>query len=91
MLEHVVQMGPMLIIGALMVGWLTETLSWAGGYGLIPDIALGLIGSAVAGAIAWGVVSGDPGMVAMFVIGSAGAALVIIGQRKLWHSTRPAA
>ena len=88
MMEHIAQMGPMLIVAALMVGWLTEAFSWAGGYGLIPDMGLGLLGSVVAGGIVWGVISSDVGMVAMFLIGGGGAALAIIGQRKFWRSSR---
>ena len=91
MLEHTVQMGPMLIVAALMVAWLTESFSWSGGRGLVPDMAFGLVGSAAAGAAAWSFVSGDVGMLLMFLVGTLGAVVVIVGQRTLWHAARPAA
>ena len=87
MLEHIAQMGPMLILAGLMAGWTAEAFSRAGGYGLIPDMILGLIGSVLAGGIA-SIVSREAGMPAMFVIGGAGAALAVVAQRSLWRSIR---
>ncbi len=88
MFEHIVQMVPMLVLAGLMSGWTAETVSRAGGYGFIPDMVLGLIGSVVAGAV-WIVVANHGGMLGMFLVGCAGAALAIVSQRNLWHSTRP--
>ena len=89
MIEHFAQMGPMLILAGLAAGWMAEAVSRARGYGLIPDMVLGLVGSIVGGGIVWLVISGDAGMVAMFSIGCAAAALMIIAQRSLWRSARP--
>jgi uncharacterized membrane protein YeaQ/YmgE (transglycosylase-associated protein family) len=88
MLEDIVRMGPMLILAGLMAGWMAEAVSRARGYGFIPDLGLGLFGSVVLGAAVWVVVSGGAGMVVMFLVGSAGAALAIVAQRTLWRSTR---
>jgi len=88
MAEYVAQMAPMLVLAGLMVGWTVETVSRAGGYGLIPDMAVGLIGSVLAGGIISVVVSHRPGMLGMFVIGCAGAGLAVVAQRGLWRSTR---
>jgi uncharacterized membrane protein YeaQ/YmgE (transglycosylase-associated protein family) len=88
MFEHIVQMVPMLVLAGLMSGWMAETLSRAGGYGFIPDMVLGLLGSVVAGAV-WIVVANHGGMLGMFLVGCVGAALVIVSQRSLWHSARP--
>ena len=88
MLEHIIQMGPMLVLAGLMAGWVAEAASRAGGYGLIPDMVLGLIGSVVGGATVWVLVSRDAGMLGMFLIGCAGAALAIVAQRSLWRSAR---
>jgi hypothetical protein len=88
MLEHIAQMGPLLVLAGLMAGWTTETVSRAGGYGLIPDLVVGLIGSVFVGGIIWVVVSHELGMLGGFVIGSAGAGLAVIAQRRLWRSTR---
>jgi len=88
MFEHIVHMGPMLVLAGLMAGWMAETVSRAGGYGFIPDMVLGLIGSVVVGGTVWIVVSSDANMLGMFLIGCAGAALAIVAQRSLWRSTR---
>jgi uncharacterized membrane protein YeaQ/YmgE (transglycosylase-associated protein family) len=47
----------------------------------------GFIGSVVAGAIAWVLISNDIGMLAMLLIGCGGAALMIAAQRVQWRST----
>jgi uncharacterized membrane protein YeaQ/YmgE (transglycosylase-associated protein family) len=88
MAEHVAQMGPMLILAGLAAGWMAEAVSRARGYGLIPDMALGLVGSVVGGGIVWFLISAEAGMVTMFLIGGAAAALMIIAQRSFWRSAR---
>ena len=57
MLEHIVQMGPMLVLAGLAAGLVAEAVSRAGGYGFLYDVALGLVGSAVGGGIFWTVIS----------------------------------
>ena len=86
MWEHVAQMGPMLVLAGLVVAWTVEVVSRAGGYGLIPDMVAGLIGSVLVGGIIG--VFYAPGMLGMFGIGCAGAGLAIVAQRSLWRSTR---
>src|SRR5437867_7034566 len=54
MFEHIVQMGPMLVLAGLIAGWVAEAASRAGGYGFVLDMFLGLIGSVVGGATVWG-------------------------------------
>ena len=88
MWEHIAQMGPMLALAGLVVGWTAEAVSRARGYGLIPDMVLGLMGSMLVGGVIWAVVSSDTGMVGMFLIGCAGAGLAVVAQRGLWRSTR---
>ena len=89
MSEHIVQMGPMLVLAGLIAGWVAEAASRAGGYGFVFDMFLGLIGSVVGGAIVWVLTSGDIGMLAMLLIGCGGAALVVAVQRRLWRSALP--
>jgi uncharacterized membrane protein YeaQ/YmgE (transglycosylase-associated protein family) len=88
MAEYVAQMGPMLILAGLAAGWMAEAVSRARGYGLIPDMVLGLVGSVAGGAIVWLVISSEAGMVTMFLIGGGAAALLIIAQRSFWRSAR---
>jgi uncharacterized membrane protein YeaQ/YmgE (transglycosylase-associated protein family) len=87
MTEHIAHMGPMLILAGLLAGWLAEVVSRAGGYGYMLDIAVGLVGSVVAGTWVWIFGSGI-GMPWMFVSGCAGATLAIAAQRGLWRSVR---
>ena len=86
MSEHIVQMGPMLVLSGLIAGWVAEAASRAGGYGFVFDLVLGCIGSVVGGAIVWALISSDLGMPAMLLIGCVGAALTIAAQRRLWRS-----
>jgi uncharacterized membrane protein YeaQ/YmgE (transglycosylase-associated protein family) len=86
MTEPIAQMGPMLILAGLAAGWMAEALSRAGGYGLITDMVISLVGSVVGGAAVWVLVFSDAGMLGMFLIGGAGGALAIVAQRGLWRS-----
>jgi uncharacterized membrane protein YeaQ/YmgE (transglycosylase-associated protein family) len=88
MVEHIAQMGPMLILAGLAAGWMAEAVSRARGFGLIPDMVLGLVGSIVGGGTVWFAISSSAGMVTMFLIGCAAAALMIIAQRTFWRSAR---
>lgn len=90
MSETLVQMMPMLVLGGLIAGWLAEAVSRAGGYGFVPDTVLGLVGSVLAGAVVWLVVSRDAGMTTMLLVGCVGAAVAIVAQRGLWRSARRA-
>lgn len=87
-MEHLIQMGPMLALAGLFVGWLAETLHRPGGYGFLNDVMVGLAGSVMAGVLFWTVISTQVGMAPMFVIGAGGAALAIIVQRRFWRSAR---
>ena len=86
--EYIVQMAPILIIAGAFVAWAAQIPSTATGYGFLPDMALGLAGSVLAGALAWAVIFAHAGMLAMFVIGFVGAVITIAAQRGLWR--RPA-
>jgi len=88
MAEQIAEMGPMLILAGLAAGWIAEAVSRARGYGLLPDMVLGLVGSVAGGAIVWVLISNDGGMVTMFLIGCAAAALMLVAQRSFWRSAR---
>ena len=87
MSESITHMGPMLILGGLLVAWLAEAVSRAGGYGYMLDVAVGLVGSLVAGTLVWGLFS-SLSMPQMFLSGCVGATLAIAAQRGLWRSVR---
>jgi hypothetical protein len=82
-LEDVAQMSPMLVLAGLTVGWAAEAFRRAGGPRLLGDLLVALVGSLV-GSVVWASTSTPLGMMAMFGIGSAGAALMIVAQRALW-------
>jgi uncharacterized membrane protein YeaQ/YmgE (transglycosylase-associated protein family) len=89
MLEHIIQMGPVLVLAGLLTGWVAEAASRAGGYGLLVDMAVALVGGLAVGGTLWAVISTDAnGMLAMFLVGCGGAALAIVAQRWLWRSAR---
>jgi uncharacterized membrane protein YeaQ/YmgE (transglycosylase-associated protein family) len=88
MTDHITYIGPMLILAGLLIAWLAEAISRAGGYGYMLDMAIGLVGSIVVGTVVWVLFSGL-GMLVMFLAGCAGATLAIAAQRGLWRSLRP--
>ena len=72
------------LVGAL-AGWLAGFLMRGGGYGLIGDIALGLVGSLLGSVIfrALGIAPGA-GLFMAVVVAFIGAVLLIGAQRMLW-------
>jgi uncharacterized membrane protein YeaQ/YmgE (transglycosylase-associated protein family) len=68
------------VVVGLFAGWLAGFVMKGGGYGLIGDMVLGLVGSVVGSCIFWALgVSAGAGLVA-FV----GAVIVVVAQRKVW-------
>ncbi len=69
----------------LIAGYLARYVMKDGGYGLIGDLVLGVIGSLVASVLfrALGISPGA-GLVVVGVVAFIGAAIVIGGQRMLW-------
>ncbi len=75
----------MWVVMGLIVGYLARYVTIDGGYGLIGDLALGVIGSLVASALFLALgVSPGAGLVVVGVVAFIGAAIVIGGQRILW-------
>jgi uncharacterized membrane protein YeaQ/YmgE (transglycosylase-associated protein family) len=73
------------VVVGLLAGWLAGFAMKGGGYGLIGDMVLGLVGSVVGGWIfrALGVSAGG-GLVPTVFVAFVGALLVIVAQRKVW-------
>jgi uncharacterized membrane protein YeaQ/YmgE (transglycosylase-associated protein family) len=61
----------------LMAGWLAGLTMSGGGYGVIADIVLGLIGAVVGGIVTGFFVVGDAGFWASLLIAFIGACMVI--------------
>ena len=76
----------MWVIVRLLAGWPTGLVVNGGGYGLIGDMALGLVGSLLGSWIflAMGVSVGAA-LVALVVVALFGTVMMIGAQRMLWH------
>src|SRR6266851_4747520 len=73
------------VVVGLLAGWLAGFVMKGGGYGLIGDLVLGLVGSVVGGWIfrALGAsAGGGPFPTVFFAL--AGAVIVLVAQRKVW-------
>ena len=75
----------MWVLVGLLAGWLAGFVMKGGGYGLIGDVALGLVGSLLGSWIfrALGVAVGA-GLLMAVVVAFVGAVLVIGAQRMIW-------
>ena len=75
----------MWVIVGLLVGLLAGLIMKTGGYGRRWDVFLALFGSIVGSGIAWLLgIALDAGMVAEVIVPVAGAAILIVAQRKIW-------
>lgn len=79
------------IAAGVLTGWLAGALVRGHGYGRVPDLLLGLMGSGVLTTVVAALrVPADMGMVAMAGIAALGASIVIVSQRTIWPApTRP--
>ena len=77
----------MWIVVGLMAGWLARIIIKGGGYGLIGDSSLGLIGSIAGSVMFRGLeISPGAGMFVLVVVAFVGAAIAIVVQRQSWHA-----
>ena len=77
------------VVVGLLAGWLAGFVMKGGGYGLIGDLGLGLVGSVVGGWIFRALsVSAGGGIVPTECVALVGAVIVVVAQRKLWHTAR---
>ena len=71
----------------LLAGWPAGFDGNGGGYGLMGDMALGLVGSLLGSWIFLALgISVGVGLVALVVVASIGAAILIGAQRLFWHA-----
>ena len=69
----------------LFTGWVAGMVIEVGGYGLIGDLILGLVGSSAAGGALWALgVSPEAGKFVTAGVAFVGAALLIMAQRKVY-------
>lgn len=81
------EMFVMWVVVGLLAGWLAGYVMKDGGYGLIGDLVLGLVGSIIGSWVFRALeVSPGPGLLAAVIVAFAGAAIVIVAQRQLWHA-----
>jgi uncharacterized membrane protein YeaQ/YmgE (transglycosylase-associated protein family) len=74
------------VVVGLLAGWLAEIVMKDGGYGLIGDMVLGIVGSVVGGWIFWalGVSAGGGLYPTGYYVAFAGAVIVLVAQRRVW-------
>ena len=73
------------VVAGLLAGWLAEIVMKDGGYGLIGDMVLGLVGSVVGGWIFWALgVSAGGGLFPTVYVAFAAAVIVLVAQRQVW-------
>ena len=73
-----------MVVG-LLAGWLAGIVMKGGGYGLIGDMVLGLVGSVVGGSIFRALnVSAGGGLLPTVFVAFGGAVIVLVAQRKVW-------
>ena len=82
--EQITQMGPMWVLAGLGAGWLAEHIITRRGYGLIPDMGLGVSASIAGGGLFLAFSGLSVGMFTMFVVGFVAATTVIVAQRLWW-------
>ena len=77
-----------MFVSWLVVGLLAGGLAWIvmkdGGYGLIGDLVLGIVGSVVVGGIFWALGVSGVGLFPTAYVAFAGAIIVLVAQRKVW-------
>src|SRR6266705_5726940 len=73
------------VVVGLLAGWLARIVMKGGGYGLIGDLGLGLVGSIAGGWIfrALGVSAGG-GLFPTVYVAFVRAVIVLVAQRKVW-------
>jgi uncharacterized membrane protein YeaQ/YmgE (transglycosylase-associated protein family) len=73
------------VVVGLLAGWLAGIVMKDGGYGLIGDLGLGLVGSVVGGWIFWALdVSAGGGLFPTVIVALAGAVIALVAQRGAW-------
>jgi uncharacterized membrane protein YeaQ/YmgE (transglycosylase-associated protein family) len=76
-----------LVLVGLLTGWLAGFAMQDGGHGRTWDLALGLVGSTVAGGLfAILGTAEDVGIFVAAMVAFAGAAVLIIAQRQIWSA-----
>jgi len=76
----------MWVIVRLLAGWPTGSVWNGGGYGLMGDMALGLVGSLLGSWIFLALgVSVGAALIALVIAAFIGAVILIGAQRMLWH------
>ena len=84
--EYLAQMLPMLVLAGAMAGLVAQVPKTTRGYGLLPDMGIGVVGSILAGAFLRATTASGPSMTGMFLIGAVGAALALVVQRRVWSA-----
>jgi uncharacterized membrane protein YeaQ/YmgE (transglycosylase-associated protein family) len=77
------------IIVGLIAGWLTGLLMKGGGYGIIGDLIVGLIGALVGGFLVGLFVHGSVGLIGSIIVAVIGAVVFVLILRTVSGSRSP--
>ena len=77
----------MWVLVGLAAGWLARYVMKSGGYGLLGDFTLGLVGSIVGSLLfrTFGF-SPDAGLFTLIAVAFLGATAALLAQRQFWHT-----
>jgi uncharacterized membrane protein YeaQ/YmgE (transglycosylase-associated protein family) len=76
-----------LVVG-LIAGWLAGAVMKGGGYGLVGDMIVGLVGAVIGSLLFGQVTTGTPHLVGTILVAFAGACILIALVRVLVHGRR---
>ena len=75
----------MWVLVGVMAGWLARIVMKGGGYGLIGDLSLGVVGSIAGSWLFWALgVSPGARLFVLAIVAFVGAAIAIVAQRQFW-------
>ena len=77
------------IVVGLIAGWLTGLVMKGGGYGIVGDLIVGLIGALIGGFIVGLFIHGSVGLIGSIIVAFIGAVLLVVVLRAVSGSRSP--
>ena len=77
------------IVVGLVAGWLTGLVMKGGGYGIIGDLIVGLVGALIGGFVVGLLFHGSVGLIGSIIVAFIGAVLLVVILRALTRGRAP--
>ena len=77
------------VLVGLIAGWLTGLVMKGGGYGIVGDLIVGLIGALIGGFIVGIFIHGSVGLVGSIIVAFIGAVILVVVLRSVAGSRSP--